>query len=244
MEGVMKDSTFEIDQIAKLREIERARMRRGEPGLREELQSLILRLQSGGVGPKSDDPRVVQAKRLWDKGFGKELGFDSFDAYLATIPEVPEVLKVHDELFPELVLVDARVGITKSCELLGIDYEGDDDTFVDYDLQKVRCEKTYWVRLQDGERNRGNSVHTSRSGFIEGEIGLTVHEGLAFFAQNDATFVDRGMDLVGSVCRGNRHHAAYLSSFYGPKLLVNSGGRGDPLYGASSRRVSSLLSAA
>jgi len=42
----MRDSTFTIDQIAKLREIERARMRRGEPGLREELQTLISRLQS------------------------------------------------------------------------------------------------------------------------------------------------------------------------------------------------------
>jgi len=225
MEDNMQDSRFEIDQVSKLREIERARIKRGEPGLRTEIQALIMRLQSGGVGPKSDDPREVQAKRLWDKGFGRDVDseayayIDDFDSYLRSIPEIPESLTAHDDRFPEIILVDARLGIVKICEILDIEYDGTDQTFEDFDPKKARTEKVYWIRLQDGKKNRNKSVRTCRSEFAKDELGLTVHEGLARFAQNPESFRSFALDLAGSVYRDDRDYAAYLNWFNDRPLL-------------------------
>lgn len=210
MEDKMKSSTFTVDQITELRAIEKTRMGKGESGLRAEVQSLIIRLKSGGVGAKIDDPRVVQAKKLWDKGFGEALGIDSFDVYLVTIPDIPDFPYSYKNRFPVLVLVDARLGITKTCDLLGAEFDGDDQTFVDYDPEQARTEKVYWIRAQDGEKNNGKSVRACRNSFTEDELGLTVHEGLAFFAQNPEGLRGRGMDLPGSVTRDYRDFVAYL----------------------------------
>lgn len=237
----MKDSTFETGQITKLRQIERARMKRGLSGLRMELQELILRLQSDGVAGKSvagksKDPRETQAKWLWDKGWGRELGFDSFGDYLATISGVPEKLTAGDERFPELVLVDTRVGVTMACELLGVDYNGIDETFVNHDNAIARTEKVYWMRTHDGKRNRGKSVRTCRSEFAKNEFGLTVHEGLALFAQRSELFRDWGMDLPSSVLCERRENAASLHWFnWCPRLGWCWGGRVGSNNGSASR---------
>lgn len=232
----MKNTSFTIDQIGKLREIEKKRIKSGESGLRGEVQELVKRLTSGGVCPKSDDPRIAQAKVLWDKGWGRELKIDSFDAYLAMIPEVPETL-TSDDRFPELVLVDSRIGIVKTCELLSIYFGGNDQTFEDFDLKKTRAEKVYWMRAQDGKKNRNKSISTSRSAFASDELGLTVHEGLAFFVQNPETFRKWGMDLIGSVRCDRRDYAAWLGWFSGrPGLRWDFDGRGSPGYGSASRR--------
>lgn len=248
MEDMMEDSTFTIDQVGKLREIERARLKRDEPGLRSDLQALIMRLQSGGVGPQSDDPRVVQAKRLYDKGFGlREGGFPphgnwpTFDAYLATIPEIPEELKANDKRFPELVLVDTRIGIVKTCELLCVDFDGNDQTFEDFDPNKAKTDKVYWIRAQDGRKNNGKSIKTCRKQFTDAgdELGLTDHEGLALFAQNPEGLRGRAMDLPSSVGHEGRGSAACLSWFYErPRLdwrWPDTRGRSDH-YGSASCR--------
>lgn len=208
----MEDSTFTIDQIGKLREIERARMKHGGFGLRSDLQALIMRLQSGGVGPKSDDPREIQAKRLWDKGFGREQGFDSFDAYLATIPEIPEAYMAPDDRFPELVLVDARLGLEKTCELLGVDFDYEDQSFEDFDPKKARTDKVYWIRAKNSEKIRRKSVCVRSVQFTNAgcELGLTAHEGVALLAQNPEGFRGCAMDLPGSVMRDDRMSVAFL----------------------------------
>lgn len=219
-------------QIKQLVEIDNA-----GPGIRAEVQELIRRLTSGGVGPQSDDPLITQAKKLWDKGFGRELG-KSFDEYLDSIPDIPSELNAHDKRFPLLVLVDARLGTVKTCKLLGVNYPGDDETFVDYDPKKSRTNKVYGIRAQDGRKNHGKSVQTCRKQFAEDEIGLTVHEGLALFAQNPEGIRNRGMDLPGSVRRENRDSAAGLRWFFEhPELYWLWNGYEQPGYGSASRRA-------
>jgi hypothetical protein len=202
-----------------------------------------MRLQSGGVGRKSDDLREVQAKRLWDKGFGRDVDseayayIDDFTSYLRSIPPIPEHLMAHDDRFPELILVDARVSITKTCELLGIDYGGDNQTFEDFDPKKARTDKVYWVRLQDGKKNHSKSVQTCRSEFAKDELGLTVHEGLALFAQNPESFRSFALDITGSVSRDYRDDAACLDWFRDrPKLRWYFDAYEYPYYGSGSRR--------
>lgn len=212
-------------------------------GIRAELQELITRLTSGGVGVKTDDlcttQGTTQAKRLWDKGFGRELGIDSFNNYLATIPQIPESLLARDDRFPELIVVDARLGIVKTCELLGVDFSGDDQAFEDFDPKQVRTEKVYWIRLQDGKKNLNKSVQTCRKAFAADELGLTVYEGLALFAQNPYSVRDFYLDITSSVPRGARRSAAYLGWFDddGPELSWCVDDHESPVCGSGSRRL-------
>ena len=219
-------------QIKQLIEIDGA-----GPGIREEVQAIIARLTSGGVGPKSDDPRVVQTKRLWNKGFGRELGICPLDAYRVTIPKIPECLLAHDDRFPELILVDARLGIVTICDLLGLEYSGTDHTFEDFDPKKSRSKKVYWMRAQDGKKNRKKSVRTCLKEFASDELGLTAHEGLAFYAQNPETFRQSAMSLTASVIRNDIDYTALLSLFgFRPALHSVHNSAKDPGYGSGSRR--------
>lgn len=223
-------------QIKQLIEIDNA-----GKGIKDEVQALIARLTSGGVGAKSDDPRVAQAKRLYGKGLFSKV--ESFTDFLATIPEIPEALKVASDRFPELVLVDTRLPISKVCELLGIeffgniDFPGNDETYVDYDPNTVKTDKVYWMRAQDGKKNDGKSVQICRKSFAEDEVGLSAYEGLAFFAQNPKSFKVRVVDLPGSVHRDSRGDAAYLGWHAGrPVLYWARDGGADPSFGSASRR--------
>lgn len=216
-------------QIKQLIEIDQA-----GKGIKDEVQALIARLTSGGVGVKTDDPREAQAKRLYDKGLFSKV--ESFQDFLATIPEIPEALKAASDRFPELVLVDTRMPVSKICELLGIDFPGNDETYVDFDPKTAKTDNVYWIRAQDGKRNSGKSVRTCRESFTEDEVGLSVYEGLALFVQSPKGLKGRVMDLPGSVHRGLRGSAACLGWFDERPGLVWSHDDGEsPRYGSASR---------
>lgn len=260
----MSDTSFTTDQIVRLREIERARLKRGASGLYEPLKNLIARLESGAADVVvSTDERVRQAKVLWDKGFGRELLFESFDDYLLSIPQIPEALKTKDEHFSELMLVDARADLERVCDLLCVDYDGDELTFQDIknprsgevcsddgdfsfevfeNLKKPKNKGVYWIRAQDGRKNNGKSVRVCRKHFAEGEVGLTDHEGLAFFVQNPESLKGRGMDLPGSVdCVGVAACLCWFDEL--PRLDSKCDGEEDehPNFGAASRREQSSI---
>lgn len=222
-------------QIKQLLEIDSA----GE-GIRGEVQELIKRLTSGGVGAESDDPFLLQAKRLWDKGFGER--YQSFSEYLGTIPGIPEALKHDDVRFPFLVLVDARLSLKKSCELAGVIYVRNGRNFEDYDPKNTRTERVYWMRCQDGQQNRGKTVEASRENFAENEIGLTAMEGIALYAQHPAMIKNHSLELVRSVIHngdGGIIRVAWFGLYHGvPKLDSSLLGHteGDPDSGTASCR--------
>jgi len=183
------------------------------------------------------DLRVAQADCLWTKGIVPEDGM-SFSDYLATIPAIPEDVRAYDERFPQLINVDARLGVAKICELLGIEFGGNDQTFTDLDPAKARTEKVYWVRCQDGRKYRDRSVLDCRDAFAPDETGLVVHEGLALFVQNPEAFRNCAVDFVGSVYRGDRAKTAYLYWFSDrPELLWRCEDRNRSIYGSASRRA-------
>lgn len=223
MEDEMKDSTFTVDQIGDLRLIEKSRTKKGEPGLRTELQALITRLKSGGVGIKTDESREAQARLLHNWGFG---GKSSFVKYLSSVPEIPEALKADNDRFPELVLVDTRLPISKICKLLGIEFPGIAENCVDLDPKTVKTNTVYWIRAQDGRKNRGKSVRTCRESFAEDEVGLSVYEGLALFIQNPMALKGRCMGLPGSVISGSASSSPCLYWFDSarPSLLWHYNG--------------------
>lgn len=224
-----------LGQQDQLREIDRA----GD-GIGDEIQELIRRLTSGGVAGKSDDPRTVQAKRFWDIGVGRELTLESFQMYLATIPEIPEALKAKDKRFPILVLVELRIGLKRLCKLGDIAFGGDDQTFVAHDEGHAEFNQSTWIRIQNGRKNRNKKVTACRKGFNKSERGLTALQGVCAYLQNSVVVVEdvHAMDLPGSVLRGDRGRAALLEVWKGQmELFWRSGNDAFPRFGSASRRV-------
>ena len=227
---------FSVGHVAQLHEIQSARLKRGLPGIAPEVEELIRRLTSGGVGTKSDDPRVQQAKCLWDKGWGRELKFDSFDEYLATIPGIGEEF-ITDERFPHLILVDRRPGLTKSCSLAGLRFNSNNNTFADFDPKQFKKEDVYWVTCNDGRQNRNRKTVDCRKSFAKDEIGLVAFEGVALYAQRPEVINDHFVYLCGSVHVGSRDHVAIIGCWGGvPELSWNLDVDADPDYVVASRR--------
>lgn len=180
--------------------------------------------------------RVSQAKILWDKGFGRESGFDSFDAYLATVPEIPEDLRAEDERFPLLVLVDGRLGLTAACRLAGLAYRGSDSTLESHDSSKAKS-GIRWMRCQDGKRNLNRSIRSCRESFVRDGMGLDAIEGVALFVHHPEALCDHCMDLPNAVLAGFRDCAACLGRWIGkPKLDWGRDAVAVPFCGSGSRR--------
>jgi hypothetical protein len=184
--------------------------------------------------PYPTDPWLRQALKLFEK---KWSGKFSLTEYLNLIPEIPSNLLDEDERFPLLILVDQRHGITKSCKLAGLKNSGDDNTFEDFDPKKTRTAPIYWMRCQDGRKNRGKSVRTCRENFTKDEIGLIVHEGIALYLQEPELIMDDFVVLPGSVHVEARDLVAHVGAWDdGPKLSWNWGGGEFVKFGSGSRR--------
>jgi hypothetical protein len=190
------------------------------------------------VIPGYESTHVEQARKLWQKGWGRELGYKRFKAYLSSIPCYSRELDAGDMRFPLLILVDARISIVKTCELLSVKCEEADDAFEDFDAKLARTEKIYWIRMQDGKKNRNKSIQACREEFAGDECGLTVHEGLALYAQIRNDFRGMGMELTDSVSRKDHSWAASLCwcSSRRPALSWGFVNSALPIYGSGSRR--------
>lgn len=236
----MQDTSFSVDHIAELRRIEKARLRRGEPGLGPDFSALIQRLTSGGVSPGTAqagkrrkggaklpprDPRILQqTKVLWNKGWGQRLNKGTFEAYLLDIPEIPTFPAGYDERFPHLVLVDRRIQVVEACKMLGVSFGGDSTTFVSHDPTKSVKALIYWMRVQDGKLHRNHKPSVCRTEFASkgDEFGLEAHEGLALYAQSpDLLEINTAMDLPGSVLAVPRGRCAYLERWPGGDVKLD-----------------------
>ncbi len=224
-------------QIRQLIEIDAA-----GTGIRFHVQELIQRLTSGGVaGSRFDGLRRVQAKALWDKGWGRELKIRTFESYLDTIPGVPFHYGENDARFPDLILVDPRLPLTVACRLAGLEFEGDDSTLVDYDPRRSRF-SPYWLLCQDGRRNSGKSIWECRESFPEDEWGLTAIEGVCYYVHKPNIIGGHSMDLLGSIHPEGPNGAASLGYWDDvPVLHWHRYGNSGSGYGAASRRVLPLI---
>lgn len=227
------DVTFSMGQITRLYELERARLRGGGEGLHDLVQELIRRIESGGVMPTTTDgarftgdpqhtydrdPRVVHAaKRLWDRGFGREIGRRTFAEYLLDIPDIPTFPASWDARFPHLVLVDRRVNIMLQCRLLGVRVDWwFHACMVPYDPEKSEKEFVYWMRCSDGRGHQKYRPVERRAELAttSDEAALDAYEGLACYAADPAMFGgSEAVDLLGVTNCNDRSEFASIWSW-------------------------------
>jgi hypothetical protein len=186
---------------------------------------------------------LFKARTVWMK-LGERVFGVSFEQYLngtdnlEAIPALPDWPASHVTVFDRDVLVDGRViervGLRETCRLVGVLYNGRNDTFVAYDQARAKT-GVRWMHAQTGRKNRNRAPADCRKSFVDVEVGMDVNEGV--FAYVDDPFVvnDHHMDLPGSV-----HHIGqgtpYIGDFDdGPELRWNFGASADPRYGSASR---------
>lgn len=204
------------------------------PGLGAELNAFIRQVTSGGLAGKSSDPRIIQAKKLWDLGFGRELKYGKFDDYLATIPAIPASLLADSPGFPLLTLVDPRLGHVESCRVPGLkfaEYGYDDTTLEPCDKRHtIPTTAPYWVRAHDGKPNVNRKPSDCRAECTGKSFAGTAEVGIAIYVQHGK----RGhfMDLPGVVHHGARGYCAFIVAWDGePELYARRDDGADPSCG-------------
>jgi len=122
------------------------------------------------------DVRNVQARKLWDLGLGKELGFGSFEEYLATIPIIKPSMGDPEKL----MLVDRRVSLERVCEILGVAIkETLRQSITATEVSSRR--KMYWLSVQ---QEKSCVTRPEKHTFLEVLYIEHASELLAFFAQH------------------------------------------------------------
>lgn len=253
----MSQKRMSAGQIRQLIEIDDVRFRKSGIGIEEEVQELIARLTAGGVGPASEDPFLVQSKVLWDKGWGRELGYTKLNQYrksleaegLVLTPERPTGIPGH---LNRLILWDRRpllvkqdekeyVSLVKACRLCGVAYGGNDDTFIQHEATPEIVVPVRWVWCQDGRMNQNRKPVECRQSFVSPEVGAEALVGLFLYVQDPSVIGGEGsewhvMDLPGSVRRGSPSDCACLGVWDdGPELVWYWDDVASPKYGSASR---------
>ncbi|NQV90329.1 hypothetical protein HQ487_02880 [Candidatus Uhrbacteria bacterium] len=212
---------FDVGHVAKLHEIQSARLSAGQEGIGSEVEDLIRRLEAGGI-----NQRRIQAKRLFDRGFGRDpsVKAKTFKAYLASIPQIPEGLIAEDSDLSLLSLCDPRPGLLRSCKLLGIQYEElgySEESIVPFNDRFPLPTEPFWFRHDDGRANRKRRPDHCRDE-LTGDIQAgSAMEGIFAFGHHPAIVVEDEhiIDLPRSVPRGDRVDCAYLGVWDGQAKL-------------------------
>lgn len=221
------------DQLLELQELERARVKHGLSGFQKVIQEILDRYKDEARGILFKDPkamRCMQAKCLWDKGFGLALGMRSFDDYLKTIPEIPESLHKHDSLFEYLSLADPRLNLVMACALIRIELTKRaylKGVATPFDERHTDIATPFWFRHNGGWNNRNRRPDHCRDECIGDILAGTATTGVfAYF--HSQQILKKGMfELVlpGSVRRTGKYtYSVSLSASSGrPKLFAYKG---------------------
>lgn len=222
--------------IAELIHADEARRAQGLPSLGTDVRLVIDAAAANESISLAVNPRLAQARALWDAGFGMEVGAKTFAEYLQGIPSVPDELKHENSAFPHLILVDARVAASAACRLLGVQPKGNDMTAQMKHLNEKGS--VYWIRCQDGGRHLGRSVKEAESKFEAGEQGLSAIEGLALVAQMPELLTSQYLDLANSTHEGFENSTACLGTWSGnAELRWRWRDHEDPRCQTASRKI-------
>ncbi len=185
-------------------------------GVGDEVTALIKRLTNGRRLLNTNDVRVIQANVLFDKGLGGDL---SFEAYLATIPEIPESLLADDAVFSILRLVDSRLGLFKICELFGIEFkenQNSDESVIALNTRYEMPTEPFWVRAHHN-LNQFECKETVPLSDKDKIFYMTAMVSIMVWVQDPSILMENGsvIDCLGSAYSKYRKNHAFLHVWQG-----------------------------
>lgn len=105
--------------------------------------------------------RYIRGRRFWDECWRGALEFPDFQAYLATIPPIPERPAACPAHLNRIVLWDVRpfiengvVSLARACTLLGMPAFQEIDQYVNHASLDELGTSVQWIWCQDGQRYR------------------------------------------------------------------------------------------
>ncbi len=167
--------------------------------------------------------REVQAYQLFHK-FGKILGYENFQSYLADVPEIPKWPETHARAFSENALVDTRVlhkvGLKEFCKIVGLHFYAQNEDFIPTHPFECASERIEWIRFQDGFRNAHLVISNYEKFFAPYEKGMDIVEGICVFIQNACVVNNQyTMGLPGSIKSGSPDEIASMGTFQNQPTL-------------------------
>jgi hypothetical protein len=172
----------------------------------------------------------IQSMRLWNHWFGRNplVKAKDFKAYLASIPLIPASLLGDDPKLPFLSLADPRLGLLKSCRLLGIRHEDlgySEGDGVLFDERFALPASPFWFRHDDGRKNRKRRSDHCRDEATGDILVGTAMEGIFAFAHHPHIVVEgeHVIHLPGTVRHSGRASCAYLGVWDGQAELYLDG---------------------
>lgn len=172
-----------------------------------------------------EEIREKQAKKYWEAGFGKALKYSDFESYLASIPEVPEHLKAPDKVFKELILVEPRLSIRQTCQLMGIGTVKR-EKFLPVNETTIGPSEPYWIRALFHRYDRFPKGKTS----VRAGRDANAQQGLCCFFQYSQKLKFQGISFLGSALASGSNQYDNPSLWYSvdddqhpPKVELNLG---------------------
>ena len=144
--------------------------------------------------------RLVQAERYWASNFGKNLGYQNLSHYLSDIPEVPKSLQKPNLVFDQLILVEPRLSIKRTCSLMNIFYDPTLPNIVALNDHYLETANPNWIRVR---MHRLNDYPAGRYGSLRSGFDVNVKQGLASFFIYDHLYSFEGVSFLGSVFAGS-----------------------------------------
>lgn len=161
--------------------------------------------------------RVRQAQCLFEHGFGQALGIESFHAYLADTPEVPDSLRAEDPELPFLSLADLRLPPEEIRRLLGITLHESyaPDPVQHCDARHYIPPEMFWFRHDDGSNSRGRKAGVVRAECRGNILAGTALVGMMAHAHHGIVKCGHAVRLPGSMLRGSTELCATLFEWLG-----------------------------
>lgn len=198
------------EQIRTILELDRAR-----DGIGDLVQQFLMNIAATEANSNIGDIRIAQARILWNLGWGIELGYTSFEDFLATVPGLPKWPDEYKTHFDQAILVYApdKLSLVTACHLTGISVARNVDNVVPYySFQEKR--EVYWIYCQSGRRHCRKSAQYCRKSCAKFEIGLSAFEGVSLFAQDRSVLCGKSrgepLGLPGSTRENHSNQVAYL----------------------------------
>jgi hypothetical protein len=212
------------------------------PGIAAEVLAIV-EAQEAALGvpkPKRlNTAREIQARRLWDLGIGRALKYESFEAYLATIPEPAE--EIAEKSY--LTLVEPRIDLQKLCELAHIQYALNNRVLT-YAPRHFEFTEPTWIVIDPGRGLRRHTVSEYMEALANGEFGLTALQGIFAYIHQPSVLGDLevktglALDLPGSRLENTPWYVACLRSKDGLVSLGHrDGSQVEPQYCPATREI-------